>query len=128
MTARQIFGRDPMLIVSAHSALVALAGSTVFNLTGDQIGSIGAAMAALAIIYTSWGTYDKVTSALIQLTKVVIVLAVTFGAHITADQTALVIVAVETIAGAFGRTQVTAIDPGPAKPAVPGSVPVTEVG
>lgn len=124
---RTIFGRDPMLIASAVGALVALAGSTVLNLTGDQIGSIGAVLAAVAIAYTSWGTVDKVTSALVQLTKVVIILGVTFGAHISADQTALAIVAVETVLGAFARTQVTAITPPPAVPVVPGSEPVTVV-
>jgi hypothetical protein len=122
---RSLFGRDPMLIASALGALLALAGATVLNLTGDQIGAANAVFAALAIAYTHWGTVDKFTPALVQVVKVVVILAVTFGAKITADQTALVIIAIEAVIGAYGRTQVTAIEPGPPVPAAPGSVPVT---
>jgi hypothetical protein len=111
MTGKTIFGRDPMLIAGAIGGVVALLGSVVFNLTGDQIGTVNAVVAALLIAYVSWGTVDTFTGALIQLIKVVAILGVTFGAKISADQTALVILAVEGIASAFGRTQVTAVVP-----------------
>lgn len=127
MRARQIFGRDPSLIAAAIGGVVAMFGSIVLNWSGDTIGVVNAAVAAALIVYTSWGTIDKFTSAVIQLVKALSILAVTFGADITADQTALVIFAIEGLIGAFARTQVTAVEPPPPVPVAPGSVPVTEV-
>lgn len=124
---RPILGRDPALIASAVGGIVALLGSIVFNWGGDTIGVVNAALAALLAVYVAWGTYDTASAAILQLTKALLVLGVTFGADITADQTALVIVAVEGVVGAFMRTQLNAIVPPPAIPAAPGSVPVTEV-
>lgn len=124
---RRIFGRDPSLIASALGGVVAFLGLAVFDWSGDVIGSVNAILAAVLTVYTVWGTIDKVTSGLVQLIKAGVILAVTFGAHITADQTALAIIALEGLIGAWTRTQVTAIEPPPPVPVVPGSVPVTEV-
>jgi hypothetical protein len=55
------------------------------------------------------------------------VLAVTFGAHITADQTALAIVALSAVLSAFGRTQVVAAVAPPVHQPAPGAVPVDDV-
>lgn len=124
---RRLFGRDPSLIASAIGGIVAFLGLAVFNWPGDLIGGVNAGVAALLAVYVAWGTVDKTTSALIQLLKAGVFLAVTFGAKISADQTALAIIALEGVIGAWTRTQVTAIEPGPTSPAAPGTVPVTVV-
>lgn len=125
--ARRIFGRDPALIATAVNGLIAFLGLTLFHWTGDTTGTITAVVAAVLAVYVAWGTIDTTTAALIQLLKAGVILAVTFGAHITADQTALAIIALEGVIGAFARTQLTAIEPPPPVPVAPGSVPVTEV-
>lgn len=121
--------QEPAALVGVVSAVVAgLVGFHVFagvGLNTETGGLIVAAVEALLGVYLAVKAHQTVFASLSQAFKVLIALAVGFGAHVT-DQQALLLVAVAGAAiTAFQRTQ---IDPTAGSPSPEGWEPVEDAG
>lgn len=124
---RKIFGREPALIAGVIES--AVLGVTAFglDLSSEQIASVNGVVSVLLVVYVAWGTYDKAAAALLQLLKAGLVLLAGFGVNVGPERTAALVGLATALVAAFARTQVTAVVQPAARPAVPGSVPVTDV-
>jgi hypothetical protein len=125
---RRIFGREPALIASVLEGLVLLITAFGLDLTGEQIAGVNAVTSLVLAAYVAWGVYDKAAAALLQLLKAFLVLLAGFGVNVGPERTAALVGLSTALIAAFARTQVTAVVPPAPKPAVPGSVAVTDVG
>jgi hypothetical protein len=107
----KIFGQEPAAVTGVIEALLALLLSFgLFNLTQDTVGVIMAVVTAAMGLLVAYATHQTVYSAVIGLAKSVLVLAVTFGLHVTDNQTASLIAVVTLVAGLYLRQQVDSTD------------------
>jgi hypothetical protein len=127
ITVRTIFGRDPALIAALLEGIVLAATTFLTDWDAETVGVIQLVVTLVLALYVKWGTVTEVTAVILQLSKALLVLLVTFGVNLSADRQAVLLGLVAAAVAAFTRTQVTAITPPPPVPVVPGSTPVTEV-
>lgn len=101
--------REPAIYLTAFATLVRLAAAFWFNLSDGQQAILNAAATAIAgLIVAIWVRRDGQLAALLGLVQGGLALAVGFGAHLSAENQALLMSAVGALVAMFLRTQVTA--------------------
>lgn len=101
--------RDPALWLTAFATAIRLFSAFVIDLSPDQQAVLNAAVTAIAgLIVAIVVKRDKQIPAALGVIQALLALAVGFGAHLSADQQALIMSFVGAAAAAFTRTQVVA--------------------
>jgi nicotinamide riboside transporter PnuC len=101
--------REPALYLTLFATIVRLLAAFVFDLTDGQQAVLNAAATAVAgLIVAIWVRRDGQLAGVLGLVQASLALAVGFGAHLTAENQALLMSAVGALAAVFIRTQVTA--------------------
>jgi hypothetical protein len=116
--------RDPVWYTNLVAAIVIFISTFVVELTSDQQGTLNAVALAIAGLVAGWKVSDGQLALVVNLFKVLIALAISFGLHWTPEQQMVIILLVTAIGSAFTRTQVGAPVPPPPSTANP----VTNVG
>lgn len=110
-TSFKILGREPAFFVSVvESALALILTFGLFNLDQETVGVIVAAVAAALGLVTAYATRTTLYSALVGFAKAVLILAVTFGAPLTDNQTAAAMALISLVAGAYLRDRTSPAD------------------
>lgn len=100
----KIFGQEPAFIVSVVEAgLAMLLSFGLFDLDQNKVGVIVACVAAALGLVVAYATNTTVLSAFTGFAKAILVLAVTFGVHLTDAQTASAIAFVTLVVGVLLR-------------------------
>ena len=103
------FSRDPALYLTAFATAVRLVAAFWIDLTADQQAYLNATATAVAgIIVAVVVRRDGQVAAILGGLQAVLALAVGFGAHLTAEQQAIIMSFVGAAAAAFVRTQAVA--------------------
>lgn len=101
--------RDPALYLSLFATALRLVAAFWLDLSdGQQAVLNAAATAAAGIIVAVWVRRDGQSAALLGGVQAVLALAVGFGAHLSAENQAIIMSFVGTAVAMFLRTQVTA--------------------
>jgi hypothetical protein len=101
--------RDPALYLTAFATLLRLAAAFWWNVSDDQQAVLNAAATATAgILVAFFVIKDKQVPAILGGVQAVLALAVGFGAHLSAENQALIMSAVGAAIAMFVRTQVDA--------------------
>ncbi len=101
--------RDPALWLTAFATAVRLFGAFIIDLSPDQQTVLNAAATAVAgLVVAIVVTRDRQVPAALGVLQALLALAVGFGAHLSAEQQALIMSFVGAAAAAFTRTQVVA--------------------
>jgi len=101
--------RDPALWLTLFATAVRLLGAFVFNLTGGQQAVLNAVATAVASAIVAFIVVkDGQVPAILGVAQALLALAVGFGAHLSAENQAIVMSFVGALAAAFTRTQVVA--------------------
>lgn len=101
--------RDPALYLTAFATAVRLVAAFWFDLSGDQQAVLNAvATAAAGVIVAIWVKRDGQVATVLGGIQAVLALAVGFGAHLSAEQQAIIMSFVGAVAAAFIRSQATA--------------------
>lgn len=101
--------RDPALFLTAFATLVRLGAAFGLDLTGDQQAVLNAAATAIAsAVVAIWVRREGQVAAVLGAIQVGLALAVGFGAHLSAENQALIMSAVGAVVAMFIRTQVVA--------------------
>lgn len=117
----KIFGQEPAFYVGVVEAALALFLSFGwFDLSQEKVGVIVALVAALFAFVTAYATKTTAFSALVGLAKAALVLAVTFGAPLSDNQTGAAIAFITIVAGAYLRDRTASVDT-PVSNASPGA-------
>jgi hypothetical protein len=107
-TGFKILGREPAFFVAVLEAVLALLLTFgVHGLTQDNVGVIVATATAAAGLLVAWATHTTLFSALVGFAKSALVLAVTFGVHLTDAQTGALMALIVLVAGAYLRDRTT---------------------
>lgn len=107
----KILGQEPAFFVGLVESLLAIFLTFgVFQLTGDTVGVIVAAVAATLGLVTAYATKTTLYSALIGFAKAALVLAVTFGAPLSDAEVGSIIAAITLVAGAYLREKTVSVD------------------
>lgn len=107
----KIFGREPAALVGVVEMFLALLLTlNLFGLGQEEVGAIMAVVAAAVGAVVAYTTRDTLVSALVGLTKAGLILAVTYGAPLTDNQTSAAIAFVTVTLGYFLRTQTVSLD------------------
>lgn len=104
-----ILGREPAALIGFIEALLALAGTQLFGWSNEQVGTVVAVTAAILGLYTAVVTHDTLLGVAVGLLKAVVIAAIGFGAHISAEQTGLLVAVTTTAISLFQRTQTSPI-------------------
>jgi hypothetical protein len=101
--------RDPALYLTAFATLVRLAAAFWWDVSDAQQAWLNAgATAAAGVIVAVWVRKDGQVAAILGFIQALLALAAGFGAHLSAENQALIMSAVGALAAAFVRTQVVA--------------------
>lgn len=123
----KILGQEPAFFVGVVESILAIFLTFgVFNLTGDTVGVIVAAVAATLGLVTAYATKTTMYSALVGFAKAALVLAVTFGAPLNDAEIGSIIAAITLVAGAYLREKTSSVDTAvsAASPGIETPVPV----
>jgi len=123
----KILGQEPAFFVGVVESILAIFLTFgVFNLTGDTVGVIVAAVAAALGLVTAYATKTTMYSALVGFAKAALVLAVTFGAPLNDAEIGSIIAAITLVAGAYLREKTSSVDTAvsAASPGIETPVPV----
>lgn len=104
----RIFGREPALWLSLLGTAVKLIAAFWIDLNTTQQSALNAIVAAAIGIWVATLTKDGISAAILGLAQALLALALGFGFHIDADNQAVVMSFVATVAAMFVRTQATA--------------------
>lgn len=100
----KILGREPAFFVGVVEAgLALLLTFQVGGLTQENVGVIVAVVSAGLGLVVAYATKTTLYSALIGFAKAALVLAVTFGVHLTDAQTGAAMALIVLVAGAYLR-------------------------
>jgi hypothetical protein len=113
---RFLRGREPALLLALFGALVSLFSAYVVRLDLVQQGAVNGVAAVLVGLLTWRATRDGLSALILGLIKALIVLALAWHLHISAQNQALIYTLASAILAAFVRTQ--AIAPVQADPIV----------
>lgn len=103
------FSRDPALWMTLIATAVRLAAAFLFHLTGEQQAVVNAAVTALAsLVVAVVVRREGQVPAILGFAQALLALAVGFGLHVSAENQAVIMSFVGTLAAAFTRTQVVA--------------------
>jgi hypothetical protein len=101
--------RDPALYLTAFMTLVRLGAAFGLNFSDEQQAWLNAgATAAAGVIVAIWVRRDGQVAAVLGFIQAMLALAAGFGAHLSAENQALIMSAIGALAAAFVRTQVVA--------------------
>lgn len=110
-TSFKILGREPAFFVSVLEAILALLLTfQIDGLTQENVGVIVATATAAAGLLVAWATHTTLFSALVGFAKAALVLAVTFGVHLTDAQTGALMALIVLVAGAYLRDRTTPVE------------------
>lgn len=103
-TGFKILGREPAFFVGVVEAFLALLLTFQVNgLSQENVGVIVAAVSAGLGLVVAYATHTTLYSALIGFAKAALVLAVTFGIHLTDAQTGALMALIVLVASQFLR-------------------------
>jgi hypothetical protein len=114
--------RDPAIWLTAFATTVRLVAAFWIDLSGEQQAVLNAVATALAsFIVAVMVRKEGQVPALLGVVQAIIALAVGFGAHLSAEQQAIIMSVIGGVVAAFVRTQVVAAktidgDPAPRQP------------
>lgn len=103
-----IFGREPALWAGLANTIIYLVGAFLIHFTKDQEAVLVAAFAAILGVVVAFSTRDGVSAAILGFFKAALAVALGFGAHLSADEQAVIMSATATLTSLFVRTQATA--------------------
>lgn len=107
----KILGREPAFLVSVvESALALLLTFGLFDLDQNTVGVIVAAVSAGLGLLTAYATQTTLYSALVGFAKALLILAVTFGAPLSDNQTAAAMALISLVAGAYLRDRTSPVE------------------
>ncbi|MGW4476817.1 hypothetical protein ACWENQ_44800 [Nonomuraea sp. NPDC004354] len=107
----KIFGREPALWLSLIQTAVALAVGLGLSLTGDQVGLINGAAAAVLALIAAFAVRPFPVPLLMGAIQALLALAVGFGLELTGEQVGLANAAAAALVGFILRMHVEPVDP-----------------
>jgi nicotinamide riboside transporter PnuC len=104
----KLLGREPAIWLSLIATTIRLLAAFLVDLTADQQAILNAVAAAAVGLAIAFVVRDGQVAAVLGLVQAVLSLAVGFGLDISAENQAVIMSFVGTVAAAFVRTQVIA--------------------
>jgi len=101
--------RDPALWMTLFATAVRLFAAFVLHLTDDQQAVLNAAATAIAsLVVAVWVRREGQVPAILGVAQALLALVIVFGVQVSAENQAVIMSFVGTVAAAFVRTQVVA--------------------
>lgn len=108
----KIFGREPVLWVTAIQATIVLLAATLTDWTTEQVGSLTLVVFVLGDVTVAYLTKATMLGVLIGLLKAIVSAFAAFGYDLDPDTLAALVAFVTGVLGLFQRTQ-TSPEPEP---------------
>lgn len=102
----KIFGREPAVFLNLLAATLAMVVAIGWlDITGDQLGYVMLAAAAVVAVGTAYFTHNVTLGILIGATEAIFAALFSFGVELTPEITAAILALITTALGFFQRTQ-----------------------
>ena len=106
----KILGTEPAAIIGLVEAILGVALTFgLFGLTHHEVTVILAAVTAAGGLLTAWTTQHGLLAAVTGFVKALMIVAVTYGAHLSDEQMAAVLSAITVLGGYYLRAQTSPV-------------------